>query len=46
MDKKQHVTNHAETRRSFLKKGDIAILRFLAAAEIIESDLWTQYGAA
>jgi TAT (twin-arginine translocation) pathway signal sequence len=24
-------------------KGDIAILRFLAAAEIIESDLWTQY---
>jgi hypothetical protein len=23
--------------------GDIAILRFLAAAEIIESDLWTQY---
>jgi hypothetical protein len=26
-----------------LTKGDIAILRFLAAAEIIESDLWTQY---
>lgn len=24
-------------------QGDIAILRFLAAAEIIESDLWTQY---
>jgi hypothetical protein len=24
-------------------KGDIAILRFLAAAEIIESDLWQQY---
>jgi hypothetical protein len=24
-------------------KGDIAILRFLAAAELIESDLWTQY---
>jgi hypothetical protein len=24
-------------------KGDIAILRFLAAAEILESDLWTQY---
>jgi len=23
--------------------GDIAILRFLAAAELIESDLWTQY---
>jgi hypothetical protein len=26
-----------------LRKGDAAILRFLAAAEIIESDLWTQY---
>jgi hypothetical protein len=24
-------------------KGDIAILRFLAAAELIESDLWIQY---
>src|ERR1700742_569626 len=26
-----------------LDRGDIAILRFLAAAELIESDLWTQY---
>jgi hypothetical protein len=26
-----------------LNRGDIAILRFLAAAELIESDLWTQY---
>jgi hypothetical protein len=26
-----------------LTDGDIAILRFLAAAELIESDLWTQY---
>lgn len=26
-----------------LSKGDVAILRFLAAAEIIESDLWKQY---
>lgn len=26
-----------------LNKGDIAILQFLAAAEIIESDLWQQY---
>jgi hypothetical protein len=26
-----------------LNPGDIAILRFLAAAELIESDLWTQY---
>jgi hypothetical protein len=28
---------------SKLTKGDAAILRFLAAAEIIESDLWQQY---
>jgi hypothetical protein len=26
-----------------LTNGDIAILRFLAAAELIEADLWTQY---
>jgi hypothetical protein len=26
-----------------LSKGDIAILRFLAAAELIETDLWVQY---
>jgi len=26
-----------------LSQGDAAILRFLAAAEIIESDLWVQY---
>src|ERR1700761_1220549 len=26
-----------------LNEGDIAILRFLTAAELIESDLWTQY---
>src|ERR1700735_3181534 len=26
-----------------LNKGDVAILQFLAAAEIIESDLWIQY---
>jgi hypothetical protein len=26
-----------------LNPGDVAILRFLAAAELIESDLWTQY---
>src|ERR1700722_6846743 len=26
-----------------LSAGDIAILRFLAAAELLESDLWTQY---
>ena len=28
---------------SSLTKGDVAILRFLAAAELIESDLWQQY---
>jgi len=26
-----------------LTRGDIAILRFLAAAELLEADLWTQY---
>src|SRR5580704_1053705 len=26
-----------------LTRGDIAILRFVAAAELIESDLWSQY---
>jgi hypothetical protein len=29
--------------RGRLNEGDAAILRFLAAAELIESDLWTQY---
>jgi hypothetical protein len=33
----------AEERSGSLPKGDAAILRFLAAAEIIESDLWLQY---
>jgi hypothetical protein len=28
---------------SNLSSGDIAILRFVAAAELLESDLWTQY---
>ena len=32
-----------EERVGGLTKGDTAILRFLAAAEIIETDLWTQY---
>lgn len=31
------------TSKGALSKGDAAILRFLAAAEIIESDLWVQY---
>jgi hypothetical protein len=30
-------------RRGGLTKGDAAILRFLAAAEILETDLWQQY---
>ncbi len=34
---------NAEERNGELTKGDAAILRFLAAAEIIESDLWLQY---
>jgi hypothetical protein len=33
----------AQTSSSHLIPGDVAILRFLAAAELIESDLWTQY---
>jgi hypothetical protein len=32
-----------EEQGGSLPKGDVAILRFLAAAEIIESDLWQQY---
>jgi hypothetical protein len=28
---------------SAITKGDVAILQFLAAAELIEADLWTQY---
>jgi hypothetical protein len=33
----------AQERSGSITKGDAAILRFLAAAEIIESDLWLQY---
>ena len=33
----------AAGRRGRLTQGDAAILRFLAAAEILESDLWQQY---
>jgi hypothetical protein len=38
-------TARAETKMSSgsLTKGDAAILRFLAAAEILETDLWLQY---
>src|SRR6266568_6002754 len=33
----------AEERSSSLTKGDMAILRFLSAAEILETDFWQQY---
>src|SRR2546421_11417897 len=32
-----------EERSGSLTKGDAAILRFLAAAEILETDFWVQY---
>jgi hypothetical protein len=34
---------YGQEKETSLAKGDIAILRFLAAAELIESDLWIQY---
>ncbi|MBV9196015.1 MAG: twin-arginine translocation signal domain-containing protein [Solirubrobacterales bacterium] len=37
------LTDSAFASTGALTKGDVAILRFLAAAELIESDLWTQY---
>ena len=37
------VPAFAKERSAGPTKGDVAILRFLAAAEIIESDLWQQY---
>jgi hypothetical protein len=37
------VRAQAEERSGSLTKGDAAILRFVAAAEIIESDIWLQY---
>jgi hypothetical protein len=33
----------AEAEGGHLTRGDVAILRFLAAAEILETDLWQQY---
>lgn len=35
--------DHEDEKRGRLTKGDAAILRFLAAAEILETDLWQQY---
>ncbi|HVB22171.1 MAG TPA: ferritin-like domain-containing protein [Ktedonobacteraceae bacterium] len=34
---------HAQGPGPAITKGDVAILRFLAAAELLESDLWQQY---
>jgi hypothetical protein len=34
---------HRKGHRKGLSKGDVAILQFLAAAEILETDLWQQY---
>jgi Ferritin-like domain len=40
---KQDSKEGPEERSGRLTKGDAAILRFLAAAEILETDLWQQY---
>lgn len=37
------IPSFAEDRSGSLSKGDAALLRFVAAAEIIESDIWLQY---
>jgi hypothetical protein len=39
----QEERSGKEERSGTLTKGDAAILRFLAAAEILETDLWQQY---
>src|SRR6202140_1034756 len=43
VSKLQADEDHDRDRNGRLTKGDAAILRFLAAAEIIESNLWLQY---
>lgn len=35
--------NDERDRRARLARGDVAILQFLAAAELLETDLWQQY---
>jgi hypothetical protein len=37
------LASSAMAKTSAITDGDVAILRFLAAAELIESDLWQQY---
>jgi hypothetical protein len=41
--RRHHRAGHAGPGRHGLTRGDEAILRFLAAAEILETDLWQQY---
>jgi hypothetical protein len=43
MTKGKAQADEAQARNGKLTKGDVAILRLLAAAEIIETDLWRQY---
>jgi hypothetical protein len=42
-DQRERFGRNPHDRSGKLTKGDAAILRFLAAAEVIESDLWEQY---
>ena len=37
------AVSEAQGSKSVITIGDVAILRFLAAAEILETDLWQQY---
>ena len=43
MTKGKAQADERQKRNGKLTKGDVAILRLLAAAEIIETDLWQQY---
>jgi hypothetical protein len=43
LDRSSAVAQEQEEDGRALTIGDVAILRFLAAAEILESDLWQQY---
>jgi hypothetical protein len=42
-DRRDKEDRQLDAGSRHLEKGDIAILRFLAAAELIEADLWIQY---
>src|SRR3984885_10661194 len=37
------LASQAKAASRAITRGDVAILRFLAAAELIEADLWQQY---